>query len=108
MAAVLIRSAMERTPLGEKLVHIYKCSGCGEEVSHYRKITGMDTYCGKCSKKRTQGRIEQHEKSLIDAGVKKTVEFYIPRMKALLDVSEPKRATELIKGIIADMEAEIN
>lgn len=106
MAAELIRTEREKSPWGDQIVNIYKCSGCGEEVTLNRKIPGMDTYCGKCSKKKMRKRFEDKEASLMNEGANKVLKKYIPRVRELVGIVEDKRAAEFINGIIRDMEAD--
>lgn len=106
MAAEWVRSY--RDGYGSRIVHIYKCSGCGKEIEVFRKIPGMDTYCGKCTKERTIKKKEMYEAKLIEGGVRKVLEGYIPRLKGALNAICPAEQSIMVREVIADMEKRIN
>lgn len=103
MAAEWVRSY--RDGYGSRIVHIYKCSGCGKEIEVFRKIPGMDTYCGKCTKERTIKKKEMYEAKLINGGVRKILKGYIPKLQEALNASCHEEQSVIIRGLIADMES---
>lgn len=103
MAAVLVRSFQD--PRFNRITHIYQCSDCGAEIELYKKIPGRNTYCGKCTVRRSREKREAQICALTQIKLKEILTPYLDVLRGVR--GNPEEAAEQIDALIKDIESRI-